>query len=239
MRLRDEDPSPKGTRLLFPFLVRLAAIALSVCPSPAWAEASDPSSFWGANTDLVDISRIEGVRIELRYASSNNLTGAKLYEPNYPAVLHKLAADKLRAAAVKLQRLRPGYNLLVLDASRPRSVQQRLWERVRTTDMKSYVSNPAKGSVHNFGFAVDITLADARGIELDMGTAFDTFSPLSHPSLEDRFLQEGLVSASQVANRRLLRSVMRSAGFRQHPIEWWHYDALPATVVRREYPIIE
>jgi D-alanyl-D-alanine dipeptidase len=118
-------------------------------------------------------------------------------------------------------------------------VQQRLWAYARANKQTEYVSNPAKGSIHNYGFALDVTLADAHGRELDMGTPFDSFGPLSQPAQEERLLREGALSAAQVANRRLLRTAMQRAGFRQHPVEWWHFDAVPASAVRRDYPIIE
>jgi D-alanyl-D-alanine dipeptidase len=80
---------------------------------------------------------------------------------------------------------------------------------------------------------------DADGKELDMGTAFDEFDLLSQPALEARFLKEGKLTSAQLANRKLLRQVMQDAGFMQLPLEWWHYDALPADVVRKQYQIIE
>jgi D-alanyl-D-alanine dipeptidase len=99
-----------------------------------------------------------------------------------------------------------------------------------------YVADPKIGSIHNYGFAVDLTLADAAGREVDMGTGFDDFTPLSEPRLEERFLAEGRLSDDQVTNRRLLRGVMEEAGFRHLPLEWWHFDAEPPDLVRRLFP---
>lgn len=192
-----------------------------------------------ADANFVDISSIQDVAVDLRYSSRNNFTGTNLYGPFNRAFLHQLAAQRLRVAAGNLQKLKPGFKLLVLDATRPRSVQRILWAHVRATDLKAYVSNPAKGSIHNFGFAVDITLIDANGREIDMGTPFDSFDELSQPALEDQFLREGRLSSGQVSHRRLLRAAMQQAGFRQLQSEWWHYDALPAAFVRGNYSILE
>lgn len=103
----------------------------------------------------------------------------------------------------------------VFDGLRPREVQQRLWDRVKGTEKQSYVADPQKGSVHNYGFAVDLSLQDEQGKEVDMGTPFDSFEPLAQPKLEERFLREGKLSPTHVDHRRLLRDVMESAGFKQ------------------------
>lgn len=192
-----------------------------------------------ASEPFVSLRGIEGVAIDLRYASNNNLLGEDLYREFDGARLHRIAAQKLEKAAQNLQRERPGWRILVLDALRPRAVQRRFWEKVRGTPMAYYFADPARGSVHNFGLAVDVTLADAAGREVDMGTAFDALEPLAQPALEMQFLKEGKLSPAQLANRKLLRSVMRSAGFHTIRKEWWHFDALPHEEVRRKFKIVE
>ena len=189
--------------------------------------------------DYVDISRIEHVRIDLRYASSNNFTGQDLYGNFRTPYLHKVAADKLAKAATILLKKRPDWQLLVFDALRPRSVQKVLWQKVKGTAQESYVANPRYGSIHNYGFAIDLSLVDGEGKEVDMGTPFDDFSRLAQPRLENQFLAEGKLTTTQVANRKLLREIMESAGFIQLPVEWWHYDALPKTEIKARYKIIE
>jgi len=87
--------------------------------------------------------------------------------------------------------------------------------------------------------AVDLTIVDATGAELDMGTPFDDFRPVAQPMLEQEYLESGDLSEAQLANRRLLRRVMEKAGFQQLPIEWWHYDALPKDQVTAHYAIVE
>jgi D-alanyl-D-alanine dipeptidase len=98
-----------------------------------------------------------------------------------------------------------------------------------------YLANPQRGSIHSFGMALDITLLDADGRELDMGTGFDDMTELSHPALEARFLASGALTAQQVANRQLLRDAMFQAGFVGINTEWWHFDCGDRNVVRQTF----
>ncbi|MBI1819999.1 MAG: M15 family metallopeptidase [Nitrospirae bacterium] len=189
--------------------------------------------------EFVEILPSKEMAIDLRYASLNNFTGQNLYGDFKKAYLHRIAAEKLAKAAAILQTLRPGRQMVIYDALRPRSAQQILWNHVKGTSKEHYVANPQGGSMHNFGFAVDLSLYDASGKELDMGTLFDEFTPMSQPRLEDQFLKEGKLSEAQIQNRHLLRKAMEEAGFIQLPIEWWHFDALPKSEVKASYKIIE
>ncbi|HKG72943.1 MAG TPA: M15 family metallopeptidase [Aestuariivirgaceae bacterium] len=184
-----------------------------------------------------EIAEVEGLIIDMRYASKNNFMSINLYGPFNKLYLHKIAAKKLRRAAVILKKSHPRYDLLVFDGLRPHSVQRVLWNKVKGTPQQTFVANPKTGSIHNYGFAVDLTLAD-NGQELDMGTPFDDFRPLAQPVLEAKFLAEGKLKAQQVANRKLLRRVMTKAGFQQLAIEWWHFDALPQEQAKK-HPIFE
>ena len=114
-----------------------------------------------------------------------------------------------------------------------------MWSLVKQTPQQPYVANPDKGSLHNFGFAIDLSLIDSSGNPLDMGTAFDFFGPLAEPRKENDFLKQGKLSSEQVRNRQILRSIMQEAGFVQLPIEWWHFDALPRQEVQDHYRIVE
>ena len=192
-----------------------------------------------SKSDFVDISTIPGVRIDLRYATTNNFLGVNVYGTFHTAYLHHEAAAKLRKAAALLQQVKPGWSLLVLDALRPRSVQRIFWAKVVGTPQQMYVADPEQGSIHNYGFAVDITLADSSGKEVDMGTPFDSFDPLAQPQLEEKFLIAGKLTPAQIANRQLLRDAMTKAGFIQLPVEWWHYDALTRLEIQGSYKIVE
>ncbi len=195
--------------------------------------------FLSLSGEFVEILPSKGMAIDLRYASLNNFTGQNLYGDFKKAYLHSIAAEKLTKAAAILQTLRPGHQMVIYDALRPRSAQQILWNHVKGTSKEQYVASPQGGSIHNFGFAVDLSLYDASGKELDMGTLFDEFTPMSQPRLEDQFLKEGKLSEAQIQNRHLLRKAMEEAGFIQLPIEWWHFDALPKSEVKANYKIIE
>jgi D-alanyl-D-alanine dipeptidase len=153
--------------------------------------------------------------------------------------LHEIAAAKLREAAKLLHEAKPGYKFLVLDALRPRSAQRKLFAKVKDTPQQKYVADPDKGSVHNYGFAVDLTVIDQRRKELDMGSGFDDFRELSEPSKEDEFFKQGLLTKQHIDNRNLLRRSMVRAGFLTIPHEWWHFNALPLEEIKQKYQIVE
>ena len=192
-----------------------------------------------SSTEFVEITERDGVKLDLRYATARNFTGRNLYGGFRRLYLHGIAAEKLRRAVGILRRSHPGYRLLIFDGLRPRSVQWQLWEAVKGTPKRTYVANPSVGSLHNYGFSVELSIVDDSGQELDMGTAFDDFRPLSQPRYERRFLAEGTLTREQVENRRILRRTMQQAGFRQLSNEWWHFDALPKAEVRRSRRIFE
>ncbi|MEM5786883.1 MAG: M15 family metallopeptidase, partial [Syntrophobacteraceae bacterium] len=129
--------------------------------------------------------------------------------------------------------------LLLGDGCRPRSIQRRMYDIVKGTSRQRYVANPHTTSIHNYGAAVDITIADKDGNRLDMGVPMDHFGELSHPCEEDRLLKEGKLTQDQVANRRLLRQVMTGAGFQVLSIEWWHFNAFDRKTVTSRYKVIE
>ncbi|MCA1857332.1 M15 family metallopeptidase [Massilia oculi] len=181
------------------------------------------------------LTSIAGIAIDLRYASSNNFVGRDLYSPFDCAWLHRDAAAALERVVAWLAGHRPGFTALVLDALRPQRVQQQLWDTLAGTGLQMYLANPARGSIHSYGMALDITLLDEAGRELDMGTGFDDMTNLSHPALEEGFLMTGELSEEQVANRRLLRSAMLQAGFVGINTEWWHFDCGDRELVRATY----
>ena len=195
------------------------------------------------NPNFTDISAYPCVLVDLRYASVNNFMGINMYGPLYgpkrKVFLHKDAAAKLTKAIELLKKARPGWSFLVFDALRPRSVQWMMWDKVKDTPQKKYVANPAIGSAHNYGMAIDIGLTDGKNGEVDMGTGFDAFTPLAEPRQEAKFLKRGKLTARQVENRLILRRAMTGAGFRQLSHEWWHYNALPEPEIRKKYKIVE
>jgi zinc D-Ala-D-Ala dipeptidase len=217
----------------------LAMFAVGIPLASYAASISESLKSVQSSKEYIEIVPSPGLVIDLRYASRNNFMGRNLYGEFNRAHLHRISADKLGKAVQNLRATYPKYQLVIFDALRPRSVQYVLWDQVKGTDKETYVANPKGGSIHNYGFALDLSVLDENGKELDMGTPYDDFTPLSQPQLETKYLKAGRLSDEQLRNRRILRHAMEEAGFIQLPVEWWHYDALPKTEVRGRYKIVE
>src|SRR5471032_2055143 len=188
-----------------------------------------------SHADFRRLDSIAGIAVDLRYATPDNFVGRDLYAPLDCAWLHRDAALALEKSAAWLAARQPDHVLLVLDALRPQRVQEQLWQALQGTDLLSYIAEPARGSIHSFGMALDVTLVDGAGRELDMGTGFDDLSEHSHPALEAQWLARGELSAQQIANRQLLRDAMSHAGWIGIASEWWHFDCGDRLLVRRDY----
>jgi len=172
---------------------------------------------------LVEISaQSHDIVIDLVYASAGNFTGRAIYA--HPlCFLHPEAEACLRRAVVAARGL--GFRLKIFDAFRPQEAQQALWAFAPDPD---YIADPEVGSNHTRGVALDLTLVDAQGHTLDMGTPVDTMTAASH------HFHEAHPAAIQVNRMRLL-TVMLEAGFVHHPREWWHYQ-LPGA---DRFPLID
>ena len=192
-----------------------------------------------SNADFRRLSTIAGIAVDLRYAGADNFIGFDLYGSLDCAWLHHLAAEGLERAVAFLAREAPGHRLLVLDALRPHRVQVRLWDYLEGTDLRQYIADPARGSIHSFGMAVDVTLLGPDGRELDMGTGFDEMRELSHPRLETEHLARGELTPQQVRNRRLLRDALCGNGFQGIDNEWWHFDMLDRRHVRAHFTRVD
>lgn len=193
----------------------------------------------GSHPDFRHLAALPGLAVDLRYATPNNFVGHDLYGTLDCAWLHRLAAEGLERAASLLAREAPGHRLLVLDALRPHRVQVQLWDFLEGTDLRQYVADPARGSIHSFGMALDATIVDARGRELDMGSGFDEMTAMSHPKLEAMHLAEGRLGPRQVANRELLRRTLAHGGFRGIDNEWWHFEMLDRQHVRQTFTRVD
>jgi D-alanyl-D-alanine dipeptidase len=185
------------------------------------------------------LASVPGIAVDLRYASANNFVGRDLYGELNCAWLHRFAADGLQRATEWLHWEAPDLRLLVLDALRPHRVQIQLWDYLDGTDLRQYVADPAIGSIHSFGLALDATLVDAAGREIDMGSGFDEMTELSHPVLEARHLASGALTPGHVKSRELLRKAMTVAGFSGIDNEWWHFEFLPRAEIRRGFVRVE
>lgn len=186
--------------------------------------------------DLTDDSRFV---IDLRYASADNFIGRDMYGAFDRAYLHHDAAAKLDRAAQALTARRPDHRFVIYDALRPRAIQRVLWDLVKGTPDQMYIADPDRGSLHNFGLAIDLSIVDGRARALDMGAGFDDFREIAQPRHEARFAATGELSPAQLANRRLLREVMEGAGFTQLAHEWWHFNACSLDEARARYQIFE
>lgn len=177
--------------------------------------------------------------IDLRYATSNNFTKTILYDSLSIAYLHPLAAAKLVTAHAMLKAIHPNYRLLIFDVARPLTVQQKMYKVVQGTPYAAYVANPTRTGLHNYGMAVDLSICDLDGNELDMGTHFDFFGAAAGTNKEEELIARGVLSQEQVANRKLLRKVMVDAGFFVIRGEWWHFNAVQLETAKAKYSVIE
>ena len=184
-------------------------------------------------------SLASGIDVDLRYATADNFAGRVLYRDIDCAWLRREAADGLERAAAWLAEQRPGWRIRLLDALRPHRIQEVLWAEVAGTPAQAYLADPARGSIHSFGFAVDVTLLSPDGLEADMGSAFDEMSLRSHPALNDEHLALGVLQAQQVIERGWLHAAMVRGGFRGIPTEWWHFDHGDRDRIRREEPRVD
>ena len=176
--------------------------------------------------ELVELAREDHrLVIDARYATDDNFMGRRLY-PSPRLFLVRQTARKLAVAQDRLSEKRPGLRLKVWDAYRPMSVQRQMWT---VQSKENYVADPAKGSVHNRGCAVDVTLADADGNDLAMPTEYDDFSEAACP--ETIRAQ----TTTEAENFRVLRECMESAGFEVLPSEWWHFNDSDW----RRYPVLD
>jgi D-alanyl-D-alanine dipeptidase len=177
-----------------------------------------------APADFVDLLSLEpSLRVELRYATTDNFMHRAVYPPSARCYLRGPVAEKLQAVQRELQPL--GLGLKLYDCYRPLSVQRLLWQVVPD---ERYVARPEKGSRHNRGAAVDLTLVDKQGRELPMPTPFDAFDERAHRDY-DKLPPEVL------KNRALLESAMVKRGFVPLATEWWHFDAADF----KDYPLAD
>ena len=151
------------------------------------------------------------INLDIRYATADNFTKSKIYD--CPRCLLRLEAAKAIVKAHKALQ-KKGLGLKMFDCYRPRPYQQRLWDKVPNPD---YVTPPAKGSMHSRGAAVDLTIVDKAGKELDMGTPYDFFGKEAHTDNLN-------LPAQVLANRRLLTEALEAVGFKGIRTEWWHFS---------------
>jgi len=148
---------------------------------------------------------------DMKYATEANFLKSKVYDCA-ECYLRLKTVKALVKANSKLMKL--GYKIKLYDCYRPLDVQKKMWALVSNP---IYVANPSKGSIHNRGGAIDITLVDFTGKELDMGTSFDFFGPEASHDYKG-------FSKEIIANRALFKKIMISSKFQSFDSEWWHYN---------------
>lgn len=223
----------------FAVLIQCVTVSLPAAQSLAMRDTTDYATYL-VEQGFVDVQRVDStLLVDLKYASDRNFMKANVYGTLNRCYLRKDAAEKLAIAHSLLKREFPYLRLLIADGFRPRRVQRTMWQLVEGTERQRYVANPKWGSMHNYGCAVDLTIADTAGVRLDMGTPIDYFGPQAQPRLERNYLAQGKLTTDQVANRKLLRRIMTTAGFHPIQIEWWHFNAFDKKTVRSRFSIVE
>jgi D-alanyl-D-alanine dipeptidase len=193
--------------------------------------------------DLVDIQELDPtLLVELKYSTTDNFMKMDVYGDLETCYLRRVPAEMLEKAHSILKENHPDLRLLIYDGLRPRSIQWTLWNTlsdVPELERTNFVADPRSGSIHNFGAAVDLTVAHKNGVSLDMGTHYDYFGDLAFPRLEDSLVVVGDLKQEQVNNRLILRHAMTEAGFSPITTEWWHFDSFPYKETKTKFTIIE
>jgi zinc D-Ala-D-Ala dipeptidase len=182
-------------------------------PKPRDAEPTAPPVLPGG---LVELTALDpSIRLDIRYATPNNFTGRQLYA-QARAFMVKPAAEALLRAHREAQA--QGFGLTIYDAYRPWRVTKALWDATPPGPKRNFVANPKKGSKHNRGCAVDLTLHDLKtGQQVTMPSGYDEFTPRADRSFT-------AAPADALAHRDLLEQLMEARGFRGASNEWWHFD---------------
>ena len=194
---------------------------------------------------LVDIKSIDNeILVELKYSSADNFVGEDMYGDLERAYFEPSFADRVVKAQQILKRRYPNYTLLIYDAARPISVQRHMRKVVEGTQFEGFVADGTKGGRHNYGVAVDLTIAHLDGSPLDMGAGFDDFSEAASvketPDTDDPatrsievyrdyvlgLAERGVINLEAANNRILLIEVMLEAGLYPYRREWWHFEEI-------------
>jgi len=178
----------------------------------AISSAQNDTVYTKTQLEFIELNKMNpNILLDIRYATINNFTGKVVY-PEARAFLVSDAAYSLDSVQKELETM--GLGLKIYDAYRPLSVQKIFWEIMPD---ERYVADPKKGSRHNRGMAVDLTLVDKNGKELFMPTEYDDFTEKAHRDYMN-------ISDEQIKNRKILEDVMTKYGFKGLPTEWWHFD---------------
>ena len=200
-----------GKRLLRFTLPLVYLILVSV----AFSQNAPPKEGQKREAHLVELITLDNtIKLDIRYATADNFVGRAVY-PEGRAFLQKPAAKAVVKVHQKLKK--QGLGLVIFDGYRPWTITKLFWDVV-PEDKRKFVADPAKGSKHNRGCAVDLSIYDLKtGQLIDMPSGYDEFTERASPDYPGG-------TEKQRANRELLRRLMEDAGFTVNPNEWWHFD---------------
>ena len=198
------------------------------------------------------------ILVELKYSTEDNFVGKDMYGDLECAYLEKEFASRVALAQKILKQRNPNYTLLIYDAARPISTQRTMRKIVDGTELEQFVADGKRGGRHNYGVAVDLTIATEDGTPLDMGTGFDDFTSAayvketpdtSNPTTRtidiyrryaENMVTKGIISHTAANNRILLLEVMLEAKLYPYRREWWHYeDIMPMDIVRSTFKLLD
>ena len=216
---------------IFPFVL------FTLLPLCGFSQSLDERIASHGLTDLRDLDST--ILIDMKYATTDNFMAKNVYGELHGAYLLDKVAKAVVAANKELAKLKPGHRIVIFDAARPISVQRYMWSLVKDTPDKIYVASPTRGGMHNFGAAVDLTIAGPDGRYLDMGTPYDHFGPEAHVGGEQALAEKGSISMEAMENRRFLVALMKRQGMRVYSKEWWHYELFSTQYVRENFRLLD
>lgn len=183
--------------------------------SVAFAQNTPPQEKNKREAHLVELIRLDNtIKLDIRYATADNFVGRAVY-PEARAFLQKPAAEAVVKVHRKLKE--KGLGLVIFDGYRPWTITKLFWDVV-PDDKRKFVADPAKGSKHNRGCAIDLSIFDLKtGLPIEMPSGYDEFTERASPDYAGG-------TELQRANRDLLRKLMEGEGFTVNPNEWWHFD---------------
>ena len=196
-------------------LTRFLCVGLFFFIGQVQAQQPPPETGKFRRPDLVELVKLDSsIKLDIRYATANNFVGKPVYQEARAFLQRPAAAALLRAhRQLKAQ----GYGLLIFDGYRPWAITKLFWD-ITPADKHNFVANPAKGSKHNRGCAVDLSLYDLKtGAEIEMPSAYDEFSERAYPTYQGG-------TTAQRRTREVLRRAMEAEGFKVNEYEWWHFD---------------
>ena len=234
-------------------------LLISLLYSIAALQSPDDFDVMMRKYNLVDVTTLDStILVDLKYSSTDNFMGMDMYGNLEKAYLEQDFANRVVKAQRILQERHPEYTLLIYDAARPISVQRAMRKSVEGTEFERFVADGTRGGRHNYGVAVDLTIATIDGTPLDMGAGFDDFTvaasvkgtpdnadprtrtPDIYRTYINDMAERGVISHKAAQNRILLIEVMHAAGLYPYRNEWWHFEEIMSiTATREQYKLLD